>query len=394
MQNSSDNGMTFGFNKPNTEINKQTVEDSVQSPVEKVDTIQQSTTYKIDIEKGADREDLSENQPYTDVRSITIMLVKNTSLYRKANDKVLPKRIDYIGSCFNSSKVISANQEEVNAYFPNLVGLSPNDPSFMLRVKQYLNNIRIPVDELGKTFDISFYYYHKKDYYKFKAKEEAIEETYQKAPRRGDVEIKAAIKAKVNALNLLESQKHKVGYPINVEDYLMYRHCLLYHSVAKDMSIINSDTSIRFYFKDDKKEADKLRKYRLEVNKAKSNYVACIADSVLFEAVYIQYCVLNSLPVLTYLNRPQLDKEIDLDKFSSNEPVKFNKIVYNKDIKLMAVIEKLIARGELVRSQYSQNITTTDGELIGANTGEAIAWFKDPKNASMVAAYNHKLNLI
>lgn len=394
MQNSSDNGMTFGFNKPNTEINKQTVEDSVQSPVEKVDTIQQSTTSKIDIEKGADREDLSENQPYTDIRFITIMLVKNTSLYRKANDKVLPKRIDYIGSCFNSSKVISANQEEVNAYFPNLVGLSPNDPSFMLRVKQYLNNIRIPVDELGKTFDISFYYYHKKDYYKFKAKEEAIEETYQKSPRRGDVEIKAAIKAKVNALNLLESQKHKVGYPINVEDYLMYRHCLLYHSVAKDMSIINSDTSIRFYFKDDKKEADKLRKYRLEVNKAKSNYVACIADSVLFEAVYIQYCVLNSLPVLTYLNRPQLDKEIDLDKFSSNEPVKFNKIVYNKDIKLMAVIEKLIARGELVRSQYSQNITTTDGELIGANTGEAIAWFKDPKNASMVAAYNHKLNLI
>lgn len=394
MQNSSDSGMTFGFNKPNTEINKQTVEDSVQSPVEKVDTIQQSTTSKIDIEKGADREDLSENQPYTDVRSITIMLVKNTSLYRKVNDKVLPKRIDYIGSCFNSSKVISANQEEVNAYFPNLVGLSPNDPSFMLRVKQYLNNIRIPVDELGKTFDISFYYYHKKDYYKFKAKEEAIEETYQKAPRRGDVEIKAAIKAKVNALNLLESQKHKVGYPINVEDYLMYRHCLLYHSVAKDMSIINSDTSIRFYFKDDKKEADKLRKYRLEVNKAKSNYVACIADSVLFEAVYIQYCVLNSLPVLTYLNRPQLDKEIDLDKFSSNEPVKFNKIVYNKDIKLMAVIEKLIVRGELVRSQYSQNITTTDGELIGANTGEAIAWFKDPKNASMVAAYNHKLNLI
>lgn len=394
MQNSSDSGMTFGFNKPNTEINKQTIEDSVQSPVEVVNTIQQPTTSKIDIEKGADREDLSENQPYTDVRSITIMLVKNTSLYRKVNDKVLPKRIDYIGSCFNSSKVISANQEEVNAYFPNLVGLSPNDPSFMLRVKQYLNNIRIPVDELGKTFDISFYYYHKKDYYKFKAKEEAIEETYQKAPRRGDVEIKAAIKAKVNALNLLESQKHKVGYPINVEDYLMYRHCLLYHSVAKDMSIINSDTSIRFYFKDDKKEADKLRKYRLEVNKAKSNYVACIADSVLFEAIYIQYCVLNSLPVLTYLNRPQLDKEIDLDKFSSNEPVKFNKIAYNKDIKLMAVIEKLIARGELVRSQYSQNITTADGELIGANTGEAIAWFKDPKNASMVAAYNHKLNLI
>ena len=62
MQNSSDSGMTFGFNKPNTEINKQTVNDSIQSPVEEVDTTQQPITSKIDIEKGADREDLSENQ--------------------------------------------------------------------------------------------------------------------------------------------------------------------------------------------------------------------------------------------------------------------------------------------------------------------------------------------
>ena len=46
MQNSSDSGMTFGFNKPNTEINKQTVNDSVQSPVEGVDTVQQPTTRK------------------------------------------------------------------------------------------------------------------------------------------------------------------------------------------------------------------------------------------------------------------------------------------------------------------------------------------------------------
>lgn len=51
MQNSSDSGMTFGFNKPNTEINKQTVNNSVQSPVEGVDTVQQPTTSKIDIEK-------------------------------------------------------------------------------------------------------------------------------------------------------------------------------------------------------------------------------------------------------------------------------------------------------------------------------------------------------
>lgn len=210
MQNSSDSGMTFGFNKPNTEINKQTIEDSVQSPVEVVNTVQQPTTSKIDIEKGDDREDLSENQPYTDVRSITIMLVKNTSLYRKVNDKVLPKRIDYIGSCFNSSKVISANQEEVNAYFPNLVGLSPNDPSFMLRVKQYLNNIRIPVDELGKRLILVFIIIIKKIIINLKLKKRLLKRLIKKLHVEEMLKLKQLLKLKLMLLIFLNLKNIKL----------------------------------------------------------------------------------------------------------------------------------------------------------------------------------------
>ena len=100
---------------------------------------------------------------YTDRRSVTINLIKNYSLYRRANDKVLPKKVDYIGSCVQSSQVLASNKQEVEAYFPNLIGLSPNDPEFVSRVKIYLNNIRVSVDELGRTFDISFFYNHKRD---------------------------------------------------------------------------------------------------------------------------------------------------------------------------------------------------------------------------------------
>ena len=90
----------------------------------------------------------------------------------------------------------------------------------------------------------------------------------------------------------------------------------------------------------------------------------------------------------------RLDKEIKLDKFSTDEPAKFNKIFNNKDIKLMATIETLIARGELIRLQYNQNITTAEGEFIGANIGEAVAWFKDPNNTSVVNSYYNKLKNI
>lgn len=331
---------------------------------------------------------------YTDRRSVTIMLVKNYSLYRKANDKVLPKKMDYIGSCIQSSQILAANKQEVEAYFPNIVGRSVNDPDFVMRVKEYLNNIRVSVDELGRTFDTSFLYYHKKDYDRIHAEETKIEEEYQKADRTTTKKLREALKIKINALNALEGTKHKYGYPLNMSDYLLYRHCLLYNDVAKDVALVNADASVRFYFKDDVKEAKKRQDFRQQVNRAKANYVACLADDTLFDAIYIQYCIANNLPVISSLTEDRLEREIKLDKFSTEHPDKFNRIFNNKDNKLIAQIEMLIARGELNRLQYNQNITTADGELIGANMKEAVAWFKNPVNASVVNAYLNRLNNI
>lgn len=331
---------------------------------------------------------------YTDRRSVTIMLIKNYSLYRKANDKVLPKKMDYIGSCVQSSQILAANKQEVEAYFPNIVGRSVNDPDFVMRVKEYLNNIRVSVDELGRTFDTSFLYYHKKDYDRIHAEETKIEEEYQKADRTTTKKLREALKIKINALNALEGTKHKYGYPLNMSDYLLYRHCLLYNDVAKDVALVNADASVRFYFKDDVKEAKKRQDFRQQVNRAKANYVACLSDDKLFDAIYIQYCLANNLPVISSLAEDRLEREIKLDKFSTEHPDKFNRIFNNKDNKLIAQIEMLIARGELTRLQYNQNITTADGDLIGANMKEAVAWFKNPANASVVNSYLNRLNNI
>ena len=57
-------------------------------------------------------------------------------------------------------------------------------------------------------------------------------------------------------------------------------------------------------------------------------------------------------------------------------------------------IESLIARGELFRSEYNQNISSANGDFIGANMNEAIVYFNNPNNADVKAAYEKKLNLI
>lgn len=383
MSNNSDKGVEFTFNKSKTtdietnDINPKEIaeiEEAVKDPINEV------------------VEDLS--QPYTDTRSVTIKLIKSYSLFRKVNEKAMPKRRDYIGSSVISSRTLASNPKEIEKYFPNIIGIPANHSDFMLRVKQYLNNIRVHVDELGRKFDISFTYDKKEYYNNFIKEEEEIEREFNATNRQDIQAIKKAVENKVYKLNILESKKCLFGNPVNIEDYLMYRHCLLYKDVAKDIALINSDPNVRFYFEDDKKEENKLKQHRLEVKNAKFNYVKCCIDSSLFDAVFIQYCVLNNLPVLSSMNADKLTREIQLDKFSTDEPKKFNEIFNNKDIKTISLIENLIARGELIRPQYSQNILTNEGDLIAANMIECIAWFKNPANAEAVNIYNNKLRNI
>lgn len=334
------------------------------------------------------------NKPFTYKRSITVSLIQNYSLYRKANDKVLPKKRDYIGSSIRSSQVLASNRAEVEAYFPQLLGISVNNENFVTRLKQYLNNIQVPVNELGVTFDCSFRFNHKRDYFAFKTREEEIEMAYKKANKQSTKDLRAALAIKINDLNNLESEQYAVGSPVNITDYILYRHCLLYRDIAKDTALINCDPFVRFYLKDDAKDKERQQKLRQEINNAKRNYIEVIGDDETFDAVYIQYCVVAGLPIVNSILSERMDKESQLDKFSTSEPIKFNSIVKDKDLRIKSLIELLIARGEFVRSQFNQNITTQDGEFIGANMKEAIAWAKNPENENVLVAFKNKLKYI
>ncbi len=333
-------------------------------------------------------------EQYTEIKKVTIALVKNYSLFRRANDKVLPRRVDYIGSSVTSSRVLASNKQEVETYFPNLIGLSPNDSNFVREVKKYLNNIRVAVDEIGLELNASFHYYDKRSYLEIQKQEEEIETNYSKVNRNDITAIKEALNEKITLLNALESQKCTLGYPIDVEQYLIYRHCLLYKDVAKDIALINSDSSIRFYIKDNKREEEKLKSFRNQILLAKKNYVEAMADTNLFDAIYVQYCVLNNLPVIASLAEDRVQREIKLDRFSQDEPAKFNKIFNNKEIKTIANIEKLIAYGLLIRSQFNQQISTTEGVVLGANMTETLAWFKNPENTQTVQVLLNQLKNI
>lgn len=339
----------------------------------------------------ANNEDLTKE--YVDKRTIVISLVHNYSNYRKVNMKVLGQRKETIGSSITSCRVLSSNSGEVNAYFPALVGLSPNHADFTSRVKAWLSNIQFVVNENDVPLDISFVYNTKKDYLDFKKKEDAIDEDYAKVDRTNLSAIKEAIKRRVNALNTLESEKYKIGRPVNLEQYIIYRHCLLYRDVAKDTAIVNSDPSIRFYIKDEAKEAEKQKKlteYRMQ---AMRNFIELNASPTKRNAVYIAIVASRNENVSEALIKTDSEKTSYLMDYVNTHPDKFNKLFADKNIVTRAFIETLIVRGELVRSEFNQQISTADGTLIGSNMNGAVAFFNNPDNKDMKDLYENKLKM-
>lgn len=333
------------------------------------------------------------NKEYIDNRSITISLVHNYSNYRKANMKVLGQRKEIIGSSITSTRTLSSNHGEMEAYFPAIVGLSPNNPEFITRVKAWLSNIQFVVNDNDVSLDVSFIYNTKRDYLEFKRKEDAIEEEYSKIDRANTNKIREGIKRKVAALHALESEKYKVGRPVNVEQYLMYRHCLLYKDVAKDTALVNGDPSLRFYIKDEAKEIEKQKKLTQERMAAMRNFIELNSSENKFNAVYVAMVVSRNENLAEALLKSKSVKTQELIDFVNTNPDKFNKLVKDGNITTKAFIETLIIRGELVRAEFNQQISTADGTFIGSNVNEAVAYFNNPDNKAIRDAYENKLKM-
>lgn len=354
----------------NTDANETKVETKVQAPVE------------------------DNNAPYTDKRSVTISPVINYSAYRKVNRAALGVQKHVIGGSVTSCQILSSNKGEVEAYFPQLIGLSPNNPEFITRVKAYLSNIQFNVSDKGTTLDTSFIYNKKSDFLAIQAQENRIIAEYDKINRADLSAIAAGVKVYVDAMNTLESTKYQYGRPVNVKEYLMYRHCLLYKDVAKDISLINADTSLRFYIKNEVREAEKAKRLIENKKRAMKNFIELNGSDSKKNALYIQMVISNGGNLNEALIKNSEDRDAELMEFVNNEPQKFNKLFEDKAIMTKAFIETLIVRGELIRAEFNQQISTPDGSFIGSNINEAVAYFENPNNKDIRTAFENKLKLL
>lgn len=332
--------------------------------------------------------------PYYDKKEVVLSSVRNYSAYRIMNRAALGKPNTVIGSSVRSVRILLSSKGEVNKYYPELIGLSSNHPDFIMRVKQYLNNIFFDVKDGDAILNCSFRYDHKRDYLKVKAEEDKILAKYEAVNRGNEAELYKAACVRDEELTRLEQTKYQYGTPDNIAEYIIYRHCLNYPDVAKDEAFVNSNNNLRFYIKDKNKEENRKQKLIKERQIALKRFVELQANPAKFNAVYIGYCRANSINMSDALTKSNLEQIDELTSFVQDNPKKFNSIVSDKNIMEKAFIEMLILRGELVRSDYNQQINTPDGQFIGANMNDAIAFFNNPNNAGLKTKLESKLKLI
>ena len=325
------------------------------------------------------------DEEYTEVKKVIIASIARVSAYRAINSLAIGKPKTVIGSSINSTRKLIANKGEVEAYYPELVGMSANNPDFITTVKRYLSNIQIVVDG-QKELDASFVYHHKKDYLDIKSKLDAVEAKYNSSNK---TEKDASLRN--DEINRIESTKYKYGYPINYAEYIAYRHCLLYSEVAKDTSFIGGNPNLRFYIKDVAKEKERQKKLLISRKKAMTNFIEVNASPDKMTAIYVAYLTYKHRNIAIGLANDVSVREQELINFVNEDPNKFNSFVEDKNIQVKCFVELCIARGELVRSELNQQISTPDGTFIGANMNEAIAWFENDANKAIRSALESKI---
>lgn len=360
----------------------------------------------------------------TDNKYIYIKIRKRESNYGFANRKNLKKVIvrNAIGSSVSAVRSMIGNSEEQQVLMQDIISVAANSGDWNKKLSEYWNSLSIEIPEDGKKLEVGFTYdigaidkagYIKsinanieheqsklktdKDLKNYIDKRlDSIEDTFNKSIKglnsiHNPVEREKfkdnAYNVKYTSIAKVESERYKVGNPINALDYMLYRYCLHYSHVANDVELVAKSNNIRFYLQDLKSiKNQEVKSTKLEMTKTR------LLAQVMGKVQDME----NLLYALGEKEIPSDDLGVfkKVKWYSDNHEEKFIAVAGDKNIKLVGKIEKLIAYGILHSPEGSSviyNPTNLETPL-GNTMEEAIVYFNNPANKATISEFDTKFN--
>lgn len=176
----------------------------------------------------------------------------------------------------------------------------------------------------------------------------------------------------------------KTNMPVNVKDYIAYRHLLNSPEVAKDFATAEKMYTCKFYIHDPEGATQEAVKINELEDKATVIYMKYKDDVVRLDQI------LTMLGVDVRKMKPE-QKVLKLKEFAKKDEKlneyeqraefeRFIRISEDKDLEYKYLIQEMIGAQYLTRVGTSIAYTES-GEVIGQNMDEAVIYFRNPKNS-------------
>lgn len=295
-------------------------------------------------------------------REIEIIWKLNPSTFEKINAEVYSNPPQRLGSKHSSvDRMVNMYGDEMKVLLPSIIGVSSLDVTWYKAIKYYWDSVSYLIPPSGKKLEVGFSY--------------SIDDISRKSAIESLSKNITTIKddatlAEYCEISVKEEEKYRYGRPIKIEDYLMYRYCLVDGHVANTIEDANKSNNIRFIISNPKAMQDFKRQNHALETKANSIYIDALKDS------QIVANILYSMGI-DITNMDQLDREIKLKEVYISDPKKFVEVSSDKNLNLKAKIERYILKGILNRLPDSSIIvdSTDISFTVGGDINEAVNFF-------------------
>ena len=289
-----------------------------------------------------------------------------------------------IGSSFKGSTLNRGlTHAEENIFMPELVGMPFDAPMFRKACDDYWKDICVivpaptAIDDAKAALELETgFIYPDKDSAKL-GEEESDRELAK--------HYKALEESRIHTMDF--SVRVKVGRPINLADWVLYRYCLVYSDVAKLESQVNMSARIRFYMTspelENKGKAAALTHRKL----AMAAYLEILADENktenLFYALDAERKILATTQNQHYNGAIKSDIELCLEKIANTMPERFLALAKDESIQMRAFVVRCLESNFLRRVPNTDRIIHGDNTLLGTSVSEAISFLADEKNLTI-----------
>lgn len=289
-------------------------------------------------------------------KKISIFRVPRATEYAAKNFKVLDDGHQKIGSSITGVRAMIARDDEMAAYLPKIIGVSPNSQNWGEKLENYWESMSIPVPEHGLELEVGFVY------------NENLPASKDLIARNKDICTSAKAFAEYVDTEIKDEDKYMYGIPLNLGNFILFRYCSSYKPVANNIDSVNKSKDIRFYFVDQSymdQRAEKLLKLRDEAGLAYYSVIGKI-DEVrnLLYAMGLGYESEGKTETQTIMI---------LERIRNEEPQRLIEAFKDATVANKAFIERCIIRGLLSRQINSTVIqVTADNTILGNTIDEAV----------------------